>query len=307
MGRFFLLAAYVALVLVSTCVENSSAEKAPSSFLRTAHLARALEGTCQLEGNNDCELLTETECKNTNLECTWESDVNCCEDGGGAGPNFSLDNFSLDELDALVVLQCIAGVFAITFLNMIFLAIIYHKQHLANLSKSLLASASQAQGVVLETTRRQSSGEGATTYTYFVSFQFQLPDGRTVVCRNQEISSMGDVDKLFYETLESRPPVTVLYDPNSPINCAIKEIAEMAAGINMGCLKGICYSVIVSSTIGTIVMGFVVADSPIVAIAAFALTVIFTLPGLTCCKTFVREKLYILKYFQPGGGQSVSI
>jgi len=171
MRRFFLLAAYVALVLVSTCVENSSAEKAPSSFLRTAHLARALEGTCQLEGNNDCELLTETECKNTNLECTWESDVNCCEDGGGAGPNFSLDNFSLDELDALVVLQCIAGVFAITFLNMIFLAIIYHKQHLANLSKSLLASASQAQGVVLETTRKQSSGEGATTYTYFVSFQ----------------------------------------------------------------------------------------------------------------------------------------
>jgi len=296
MGRFFLLAAYVALVLVSTCVDSSSAEKAPSSFLRTAHLARALEDTCQVEGNNDCELLTETECKNTNLECTWESDVNCCEDGGGAGPNFSLDNFSLDELDALVVLLCIAGVFATTFLNMIGLAIIYHTQHLVNLSKSLLASASQAQGVVLETTRKKSrNGED----TYFVSFQFQLPDGRTVVCRNQEFNSLGVVDKLFCETLElfeSRPPVTVLYDPNSPIDCLIKEIAEMAAGINMGCLKGIYYSVIVWVTIvHPIVIGIVVADSLVVTIAAFVLTVIFTLPGLTCCKTFVREKLYILK------------
>jgi len=129
--------------------------------------------------------------------------------------------------------------------------------------------------------------------------QFQLPDGRTVVCRNQEFNSLGVVDKLFCETLElfeSRPPVTVLYDPNSPIDCLIKEIAEMAAGINMGCLKGIYYSVIVWVTIVfPIVIGIVVADSLVVAIAAFVLTVIFTLPGLTCCKTFVREKLYILK------------
>ena len=57
-------------------------------------------------------------------------------------------------------------------LNMIFLSIVYNKQHTTNQAKNLLAgSASEAQGVVLETITKVSEGEGATTYTYFVSFQ----------------------------------------------------------------------------------------------------------------------------------------
>ena len=92
--------------------------------------------------------------------------------------------------------------------------------------------------------------------------QFPLPDGRMVTCKNQQIngSDMGAVER-FYQALESKPPVTVLYDPNNLTNCAIKEIAQMAAGLKVGVLSGIMYSVVAFDTLGTFVIGPLLADS----------------------------------------------
>lgn len=170
MGHSVLLVApVVALLFVSICARASTASPASHPFLRTKiqREVRVLSGACPVEGENDCEKLDETACGDAE-SCTWPSDANCCEDGSGPGP---MPNLSLPSNLSEFILELVCGVIVITLLNMVCLAIVYHHQHLANISKGLLAKSSQAQGTVLETVKKESSGEGATTYTYFTSYQ----------------------------------------------------------------------------------------------------------------------------------------
>ena len=141
--------------------------------------------------------------------------------------------------------------------------------------------------------------------------QFPLPDGRMVTCKNQQIngSDMGAVER-FYQALESKPPVTVLYDPRAPTNCAIKEMAEMAAGLERLPVKGFMYKAVAFATLFmffvpslVIPPGFGTPAGSVISVLAgiinVALITLLTLLALTCCKTFVRKNFVSVLAFWP--------
>jgi hypothetical protein len=143
-------------------------------------------------------------------------------------------------------------------------------------------------------------------YTYFVSFTFELPDGRTVTCRDQEIVGTQDEDARFYASLAAQSPVVVLYDGAAPTTCAIKEVCEMSVALPTGCLRCILRSVIASNVVGAAIMGYALSKNIIVAVLAAILVIVGSVPGV-CCQEFVVQKFNVLQCLRPGGGESVTI
>ena len=109
---------------------------------------------CQIEGENDCEVLAESKCRESS-DCTWESDVNCCEDGGGSGPfsNLSVD-FSFNSVPTALGSGLFSGAIAV-LLCLVFLVISNHKKK----ADKLIGCSSKSMATITETKVTTSSSE----------------------------------------------------------------------------------------------------------------------------------------------------
>ena len=232
--------------------------------------------------------------------CEWSNTTACCQP--------TEDNMS-EEKENMPVWQFLLMVLGLALLNLGIrggqLAMVKHTAK----CKQLVEGNMQATGFVLNTKTTSHNSDTGTTYTYKTTYQFALPDGRTVKVEGQstiiDFSGYEAKATAEVERLRLPQPLSVLYDESDPTVCLPRQCADMGANDSENRKYEIMYEigvigVIVATLINVLVVGLFLQETGM-AIAGLAilgvLSIFGWIPG-------VKDKLADLAEAGPCGSSN---